>query len=135
MFVHHARPYVCTVAALSLAAFHVGARADSDGDRKRDRSKDRTVTVDCASGDTIARALTKLAAAAPGATVIGPDATLDVIRVTGSRVTIDGLTVTGGRNGITADGAAGLIVQNSTVQGTGRTGIVIGRGASAIVDN
>src|SRR5215831_11227139 len=101
MFVHHARPYVCTVAALSLAAFHVGARADSDGDRDRDRSKDRTVTVDCASGDTIARALTKgddrksltilisgtcsesivinrsdikLAAAAPGATVIGPDA-------------------------------------------------------------
>src|SRR5262245_30390401 len=134
------RPFAFTIAALSLAALHSAARADSDGDRERDRSKDRTVNVDCGSGDTIARALTKgddrksltilvtgscsesvvinrsdikLAAGAPGATVIGPDATIDVIRVTGSRVTIDGITVTGGRNGITADGAAGLIVQNS----------------------
>jgi hypothetical protein len=43
--------------------------------------------------------------------------------------------VTGGRNGITADGAAGLIVQNSIVQGTGRTGIASLRGASVTVDN
>lgn len=155
----------CVIASLSLAAFHGAARADSndnDRDRERDRSKDRTVTVDCASGDTIARALTrgddrksltilingtcsenvvinrsdvKLGAAAPGATVVGPDGTLDVIRVTGSRVTIDGIAVTGGRNGITADGAAGLIVQNALVQGTGRSGVVYAHGASGIVDN
>jgi len=162
MLVRRARPYVCTIAALSIAGFHISVLADSDGDRERDRSKDRTVTVDCGAGDTIAKALTKgddrksltilvsgtcsesvvinrsdikLAAGAPGATVIGPDATIDVIRVTGSRVTLDGITVTGGRNGITADGAAGLIVQNSIVQGTGRTGIASVRGASAIVDN
>jgi len=117
--------------------------------------------VDCASGDTVARALTrgddrksltilingsctenvvinrsdiKLAAASLGATLIGPDGAVDVIRVTGSRVTIDGITVTGGRNGITADGAAGLIVQNALVQGTGRTGIDYAHGASGIVD-
>jgi len=124
-----------TIAALSLVAVH--ARADSDRDRERDRDRDRTTTVDCAAGDTVARALTrgderksltilingscsehvvinrsdiKLAAAAPGATISGPDPAIDVIRVTGTRVTLDGITVTGGRNGITADGAAGLIV-------------------------
>src|SRR5437763_1109345 len=83
-----------TIAALSLVALH--ARADSDRDRERDRDRDRTTTVDCAAGDTVARALTrgderksltilingscsehvvinrsdiKLAAAAPGATI------------------------------------------------------------------
>ncbi|HET7764666.1 MAG TPA: right-handed parallel beta-helix repeat-containing protein [Burkholderiales bacterium] len=155
------RSIACALGAVALAALHTTAVADSDQDRERDRSKDRTVTVDCASGDTVARALTrgddrksltilvsgtcaenivinrsdvKLAAAAPGATVVGADATLDVIRVTGSRVTIDGIAVTGGRNGILADGAAGLIVQNGLVQGTGRTGIVYGHGASGVVD-
>src|SRR5207302_7693476 len=59
---------------------------------------------------------------------------IDVIRVTGTRVTLDGITVTGGRNGITADGAAGLIVQNALVQGTGRNGISYAHGASGVVD-
>jgi hypothetical protein len=148
-----------TIAALSLVALH--ARADSDRDRERDRDRDRTTTVDCAAGDTVARALRhgderksltilingscsehavinrsdiKLAAAAPGATISGPDPTIDVIRVTGTRVTIDGITVSGGRNGITADGAAGLIVQNALVQGTGRNGISYAHGASGVVD-
>lgn len=157
-------PFACTIAALSLVALHAGARADSDkdGDRDRDRDKDRTTTVDCASGETVAKALTrgderksltilikgscsesvvinrsdiKLAAAAPGATISGPDPTIDVIRVTGSRVTIDGITVTGGRNGITGDGAPGLIVQNAFVQNTGRNGITYAHGASGVVDS
>src|SRR6266480_2310439 len=149
----------CIIAALSLVALH--ARADSDRDRERDRDRDRTTTVDCAAGDTVARALTrgderksltilingscsehvvinrsdiKLAAAAPGATISGPDPAIDVIRVTGTRVTLDGITVTGGRNGITADGAAGLIVQNALVQGSGRNGITYAHGASGVVD-
>jgi len=153
------RSLVFSIAALSLVALH--ARADSDKDRDRDRDRDRTTTVDCAAGDTVARALRqgderksltilingscsehvvinrsdiKLAAAAPGATISGPDPTIDVIRVTGTRVTIDGITVTGGRNGVTADGAAGLIVQNASVQGTGRNGISYAHGASGTVD-
>ena len=156
------RSVACTLAAVSLVAFHVSVRADSDKDRDRDRDKDRTTTVDCAAGDTIARALTrgderksltilisgtcsesvvinrsdvKLAAAAQGGTISGPDPTVDTIRVTGSRVTIDGITVTGGRNGVTADGAAGLIVQNSFVQSTGRNGITYAHGASGVLDN
>jgi parallel beta-helix repeat protein len=157
------RPFACTIAGLSLIALHAGARADSDKDwdRERDRDKDRTATVDCASGETVAKALTrgderksltilikgscsehvvinrsdiKLAAAAPGATISGPDATIDVIRVTGSRVTIDGITVTGGRNGVTGDGSPGLIVQNAFVQKTGRNGITYAHGASGVVD-
>ncbi len=150
----------CTIAALSLVALH--ARADSDRDRERDRDRDRTITVDCAAGDTVATALRqgderksltilvngtcsehvvinrsdiKLAAAAAGAKISGPDPAIDVIRVTGTRVTIDGITVTGGRNGITADGAAGLIVQNALVQGTGRNGITYAHGASGVVDS
>ena len=148
-----------TIAALSLVA--LDARADSDKDRERDRDRDRITTVDCAAGDTVATALRhgderksltilvngtcsehvvinrsdiKLAAAAPDATISGPDPLIDVIRVTGSRVTIDGITVTGGRNGITADGAAGLIVQNAVLRDTGRNGITYAHGASGIVD-
>src|SRR2546427_3113266 len=135
----------CTLAALSLVALH--ARADSDRDRERDRDRNRTTTVDCAAGDTVATALRhgderksltilvngtcsehvvinrsdiKLAAAAPGAAISGPDPTIDVIRVTGTRVTLDGITVTGGRNGVTAASAAELIVQNSVLHRTGR---------------
>jgi parallel beta helix pectate lyase-like protein len=161
MFAVRSRSFACAVTALSLTALHATARADSDGDRERDRSKDRVTTVDCAAGDTIAKALTrgddrksltilingtcsesvvinrsdiKLAAAAPGATISGPDPALDTVRVTGSRVTIDGITVTGGRNGIIADGAEGLIVQNALVQGTGRNGVTYAHGASGIVD-
>ena len=155
------RSFACTLATLSLVAFHAGVRADSDKDRDGDRDKDRTITVDCASGETLAKALTrgderksltilvngtcsehvvinrsdiKLAAAAPGATISGSDPTVDTIRVTGSRVTLDGITVTGGRNGVTADGAAGLIVQNAFVQSTGRSGINYAHGASGVVD-
>ena len=149
----------CTIAALSLVALH--ARADSDRDRERDRDRDRTTTVDCAAGDTVATALRQgderksltilingscsehvqidrndvtLAAAAPGATISGPDPTTDVIRVTASRVAIEGLTVTGGRNGITANGASGFMVRNALVQNTGRNGITYARGASGVVD-
>src|SRR5256885_1505105 len=148
----------CTLAALSLVALH--ARADSDRDRERDRDRNRTTTVDCAAGDTVARALRhgderksltilvngtcnehvvinrsdiKLAAATPGATISGPDPTIDVIRVTGTRVTIDGITVTGGRNGITADGAAGLIVPNAVLPGNLRNGINLASASADII--
>jgi parallel beta-helix repeat protein len=161
MFARHARSFACVITTLSLAALHTAAFADSDRDRERDRSKDRTVTVDCASGDTITKALTrgddrksltilikgkctesvvinrsdiKLGAAEPDATISGPDPNTDVIRVTGSRVTIDGITITGGRNGVTGDGAAGMIVQNALIQVTGRTGIVYSSGSSGTVD-
>jgi parallel beta helix pectate lyase-like protein len=121
----------------------------------------KTVAVDCAAGDTIAKALTlgderkpmlvrvigtcsehvlidrsdvTLAAGAADATVSGPDPSIDVIRVTGSRVTIDGITVTGGRNGILADSAAALTVRNAVVQFTGRNGITYARSASGMID-
>ena len=44
----------CAIAALSLVALY--ARADSDKDRERDRDRDRSTTVDCAAGETVARA-------------------------------------------------------------------------------
>jgi len=64
----------------------------------------------------------KLAAAAPGRRSAARPA-VDVIRVTGTRVTIDGITVTGGRNGITPTARRGSSCQNAVVQGTGRNGI------------
>jgi Right handed beta helix region len=70
----------------------------------------------------------------PGATVHGPDATVNTITVRANRVTIDGLTVTGGRNGITGLGAANLTARNCTVQFTGRTGISYANGSSGTVD-
>ena len=144
-------PFVIAIAALALVAFESSARAEPT----------KTVAVDCSAGQTIAKALTlgderkpllvqitgtcnehllidrndvTLAADAPGATVSGPDPAIDVIKVTASRVAIEGLTVTGGRNGIIADSAPGLIVRNATVQGTGRNGITYAHGASGVVD-
>jgi hypothetical protein len=143
--------FVHSIAALTLLAFSSGARA----------AEPKTVVVDCASGETIARALTRgderkpfvvrvngscsehvlidrddvtLAAGAAGATVSGPDPATDVIRVTASRVAIEGLTVTGGRNGITADGASRFMVRNAVVQNTGRNGITYAHGSSGVVD-
>src|SRR5882672_996720 len=144
-------PAALAVGALAFAT-HSPARGDSI----------KSVSVDCDAGETITKALTKgderkpllipirgtcnesilidrndvmLVAAAPGATLRGTDPAINVIVVAASRVTIDGITVTGGRNGITADGAAGLMVRNAAVQGTGRTGIVYQRGASGTVDH
>jgi hypothetical protein len=149
-----------TLAALSISA---RADSDRERGRERDRDRDRgaNTLVNCAAGETIARTLTRgddrkslviriqgtcsenilidrsdisLVAATAGGTISGPDPATDVVRVTGSRVTIDGITVTGGRNGITADGAAGIIVRNVLVQGTGRNGVTYAHGASGIVD-
>jgi parallel beta-helix repeat protein len=145
--------YSAALAAGGLAfALNSPARGDSI----------KSVAVDCAAGDTLAKALTKgderkplliqisgtcnesilidrndvmLLAGASGATIRGTDPAVNVIVVTASRVTIDGLTVTGGRNGITGDGAPGLMVRNTTVQGTGRTGINYQRGASGTIDH
>jgi hypothetical protein len=143
--------FVHSIAALTLLAFSSGAQA----------AEPKTVVVDCASGETIARALTRgderkplvvrvngsciehvlidrddvtLAAGAAAATVSGPDPATDVIRVTASRVAIEGLTVTGGRNGITADGASRFMVRNAVVQNTGRNGITYAHGSSGVVD-
>ena len=122
----------------------------------------QTVKVDCAQGHTIARALRHgdderkplvvvvqgtcnenvtidrddvTLQGDPGATVNGPDAGSNTITVTASRVTIDGLTVSGGRNGIVGQGARGMTVRNSTIQATGRTGVVYFQGASGRVDS
>jgi parallel beta-helix repeat protein len=154
-------PLACSIAALSLA-LGTAARADYDNDRdNRERDRDRNFVVDCAAGDTIARALTRgderkslllrirgtcvenvtidrsdvtLKGDDLGATISGPDGAIDVIRVTGSRVVIQALRVTGGRNGITADSAAGLMVRGAVVQGAGRNGITYAHGASGVVD-
>ncbi len=128
-------PFAYAVTALALIVLNLGARA---------ADPTKTVVVDCAAGETIAKALTlgderkpllvrivgtcsehvlidrndvTLAAGASGATVSGPDPATDVIKVTASRVTIDGITVTGGRNGITGNSAPGLIVRKDGNRG------------------
>jgi len=154
--------YACALGALTLVLNSAARADDMDRDRDRDRRNGPSAFVDCGAGDTIARALSRgderkslviriqgscsenilvsrgdvtLLAAAPGATVSGPDPTVDTIRVTGSRVTIDGLTVTGGRNGVAGDGAAGLAVRNAAVQATGRSGVIFIQGTSGLVDS
>lgn len=119
------------------------------------------VTVNCAQGETIAKALTlgderkpmlvvvqgvcresvtvgrsdvTLRGDALGSGVSGPDPDVATIAVTGSRVAIHGLTVTGGLYGIAAEGAEGLTVRNSTIENTGRTGVVYRYGASGLID-
>jgi hypothetical protein len=119
------------------------------------------VEVACARGETIAHALTlgderkpleivvngtcaetveitrndvTLVAGPGGGVVAGATAELNTIVVKGSRVTIDGITVTGGRDGISGQSSAGLVVRKVTVADTGRSGIVLTAGASATID-
>jgi len=119
-------------------------------------------TVDCAKGQTITHALEQsdgnpitievrgtchesvqidrddvtLIAGSAGGTVNGPDPNTNTINVVGaSRVVIDGLTVTGGRNGIAANGASRLTIQNCSVQRTGRTGISFFQGSSGTANS
>jgi len=122
----------------------------------------RVVTVDCAQGETIAKALTRGNETRPlvvlvrgtcdesvtidrsdvtlrgdpsaGGRINGPDANVDTVRVTASRATLEELTITGGRNGVTGSGSAGLTVRNATIQNTGRSGVAFVFGASGVVD-
>ena len=116
-----------------------------------------TLTVDCGSGGSLAEALAggagrvvvRGACAGPvvidrddvvltadpsGGSVHGADPDVNVVQVTGHRVTIEGLMITGGRNGITGIGASNLTVKDVAVQSTGRTGIVYASGSSGTID-
>ncbi len=113
-----------------------------------------SVTVDCARGESIAHAqaigddrkplrvvvqgtCAESVAIARGAVTLtagpggGPDASVDAVAVTASRVTIEGLSITGGRDGIMAIAAGALTIRNSTVSGAGRSGIAFTAGTSA----
>jgi hypothetical protein len=121
------------------------------------------ILVDCAAGQSINDALAKLPsgkravltirgtcvenvvvnrddvtlrAEAPGAGVSGPaaEANRSAIVVEASRVMLDGLTVTGPWNGIVGVGAARLTIQNCTVSGVGRTGIVFFHNSNGLVE-
>jgi hypothetical protein len=115
------------------------------------------VNVDCANGGSIARALAMgderkplvvvirgtcaesvaitrsdvTLAAGPGGAIAGPDASADVVTVSANRVTIDGLAISGGREGVMAVAAGALAIRNTTVSGTGRSGIYLSAGTSA----
>jgi len=116
-----------------------------------------TKTVDCNAGQTVSDALASgaeiiivrgtctesvkvkrdnvmLQADAAGGTLRGPDVDVDTIEILSSGVTIDGLTITGGRNGVTALGAANLSLKNCRVQSTGRNGVSYVNGSSGTVD-
>ena len=88
----------------------------------------------CAESVEITRNDVTLRAGPAGGGVAGPDSEVNVIVVKGSRVTIEGLTVTGGRNGISGQSSAGLVVRNVTVSDTHRSGISLTAGASATID-
>jgi parallel beta helix pectate lyase-like protein len=126
------------------------------------QEKPRVVNVDCTQGETISRAFTRGNENRPllvlvrgtcnesvlidrndvtlrgetgfGGGIAGPDPSVDTVTVTASRVAIEDLTIAGGRNGISAVGAAGMNVRNATVQSTGRTGVAFLSGASGAID-
>lgn len=138
------------------AATDTQLQSQIDQLRARSGGSGGSAIVDCSSGGLVSQALASGAAhitvrgtcnesldvtrddvtlqGEPGATIHGPDSTVNTIDVRANRVTIDGLTVTGGRNGITGLGAANLTVRNCTAQSTGRTGISFLNGSSGTVD-
>lgn len=114
------------------------ARGESIGQALRlgDERKPMVIVVDgtCTESVAIGRSDVTLRAGPAGGAVVGPDAAVDTIVVTGTRVTIDGLAISGGRNGVAGDSAAGLVVRNAVVSGTGRTGITFGAGTSGRIE-
>jgi hypothetical protein len=120
--------------------------------------------VDCAAGETIGKALARdngrragqenvvivlgtcnehllidvddltLQADPAGATVNGPNPTINTITVRANRITIDGLNVTGGLNGIAGLGASLLNIKNCRVNNARQSGIVFSYSASGTVD-
>lgn len=120
-----------------------------------------TVTVDCAKGDTLAKALGQGNAGKPllllvrgtcsesvrierddvtlrpdagfAAVISGPDPAIDTLTVTGARATLDGLEIMGGRDGISGLGAASLTVRNAEVRSAARSGIYLS-GSSGMID-
>ena len=89
----------------------------------------------CNENVTIDRDDVTLMADPSGGAINGLDPNKHTIDVRAGRTTIDGLTVTGGWNGINVYGSGGLTIRNSTVQDTGRSGIVFSRGSYGAVDN
>lgn len=120
----------------------------------------QTVTVDCNRGETVAKALSQGDERKPlvvvvkgacnesvnvsrndvtlrgesGGAISGPDPDVDTLTVMANRVTIQEISIGGGRNGITGIGAAALVVRDTTVQSTGRTGIIYSNGSSGVID-
>lgn len=88
----------------------------------------------CRESVIVARSDVTLRAAFPGSGIVGPDAAIDAVTVTGRRVTIDGLTISGGHDGVHGSSAAGLVLRNTTISGTGRTGVYLGAGSSGVLD-
>ena len=109
-----------------------------------------TWTVDCSRGQSINRALAHLPGQKltltvrgtcnesvlidrddvalqgdpkAGATVSGPDAKVDTILISGSRITIQGLSVTGGQNGISAFGASNVSIVGNVIRNSGASGV------------
>jgi hypothetical protein len=152
---------VANLAAVVLALSGVSVAA-ADESEEGERRHAKTLTVDCMSGDSLARALARAEERkltlivirniciesvtvdrsdvtlrgdpASGGGISGPDPNVNTLTVTGDRVTIENLTVTGGRNGIVGLGAAGLTIRNAAVQSTGRNGIVYLNGSSGQVE-
>ncbi len=70
------------------------------------------------------------------ATIRGPDATGNTIRVRGRGITITAFTITGGRTGIDVLRGGTAVIDGNTIEGTGQNGINVGSwGAADIVNN
>ena len=68
-----------------------------------------------------------------GATINGPDAARDTLRLVGVRnLTIRGFTITGGRDGINLRGVQMVSIQRNTIR-AGRDGIQVHRGSFAMI--
>lgn len=134
------RPWLVVLAA-SLAAFWLSS-ASADEDVKK---------VNCADGEAIQEELDEadvgetiqvsgvchenivvrtngitLVAGPNGASIAGPDATTNTIRIRARRVTVQGFdSISGGRNGIVIQRTGSAIVADNTVESTGRNGVVV----------
>jgi parallel beta-helix repeat protein len=69
------------------------------------------------------------------ATINGPDATQNTVRVRGTGITIMGFTITGGRSGVSVQNGGTATIDGNVIQNTGQHGISVTQGSTAVIVN
>ena len=91
------------------------------------------VTGACSENVLIRNDKLRIALTGSGATISGPNASTPTLNIRGKGIVVSGFTITGGLDGVQIDRGSNATIQNSTVQGAGRHGILIDQLSFAII--
>jgi hypothetical protein len=91
------------------------------------------VTGVCNENVLIRNEKQRIALSGSGATISGPNAASPTLNIRGKGIVVSGFTITGGRDGVHINRGSNATIQSSTIQGTGRHGILVDQLGFAII--